>query len=118
MEVQLRVAHIHSQQTVPSVEQNLKRHGCARTGKSSKVQGLNTGIKTDKLNTPKAQIMSTHAPQDNFDVAVGLCQDFIAQSKPNNKNNKFIVSGFEGGGGGVGGSGVRGGGGRGGSGRG
>jgi hypothetical protein len=30
------------------------------------------------LNAPKAQIMSTRAPQDNFNDVVGPCQDFIA----------------------------------------
>jgi hypothetical protein len=31
---------------------------------------LNAGIKTNKLNAPKAQIMSSGALQDNFDDAV------------------------------------------------
>jgi type II secretory ATPase GspE/PulE/Tfp pilus assembly ATPase PilB-like protein len=38
---------------------------------ASKVQGLNPGIETDKVNTPKAQIMSSRALQDNFDDSVG-----------------------------------------------
>jgi hypothetical protein len=37
--------------------------------------------------------MSTHAPQDNFDDAVGPCQDFIAQSKPTTRQaSKEVVA--------------------------
>jgi hypothetical protein len=78
---------------------NLKRYGYAGIDEASKVRRLNSGIQTDKLNAPKAQIMSSRALQDNFDDAVGLYQDFIAQSKPQNDNEEFNVSGFEGGGG-------------------
>jgi hypothetical protein len=35
--------------------------------------------------------MSARALQDNFNDAVGARQDFIAQSKPNNKNDKVNV---------------------------
>ena len=78
----------------------LKRYGYAGIDEASKVRRLNAGIKTDKLNAPKAQIMSSRVLQDNFDDAVGLYQDFIAQARPTNDNNEFNVSGFEGGGGG------------------
>ena len=84
---------------------NLKRYGYAGIDEASKVRRLNSGIKTEKLNAPKAQIMSNRALQDNFDDAVGLYQDFIAQSKPSHDNDEFNVSGFEGGGGGSGGGG-------------
>jgi hypothetical protein len=84
---------------------NLRRYGYAGIDESSKVRRLNSGIKTDKLNAPKAQIMSSRALQDNFEDSVGLYQDFIAQSKPQNDNDEFNVSGFEGGGGGGAGSG-------------
>jgi hypothetical protein len=63
---------------------NSKHHGRAGIDESSKVRCLNLGIKTDKLDAPKAQIMSTFALQDIFDEAVGLCQDFVVQSKPTN----------------------------------
>jgi hypothetical protein len=93
---------------------NLKRYGYAGIDEASKVRRLNAGIKTDKLNAPKAQIMSSRALQDNFDDSVGLYQDFIAQSRPQNDNDEFNVSGFEGGGGrGAGGGSARGRGGRG-----
>ena len=91
---------------------NLKRYGYAGIDESSKVRRLNSGIKTEKLNAPKAQIMSNRALQDNFDDAVGLYQDFIAQSKPTNDNDEFNVSGFEGGGGNSSGGRGKGGGGR------
>ena len=78
---------------------NLTRYGYAGIDEASKVRRLNTGIKTDKLNAPKAQIMSSRALQNNFDDSVGLYQDFIAQSRPANDNEEFNVSGFEGGGG-------------------
>jgi hypothetical protein len=45
--------------------------------------------------------MSSHALQDNFDdAAAGLHQAFITQSRPQSDDDKFNVSGFEGGGGG------------------
>jgi hypothetical protein len=87
---------------------NLRRYGYSGIDEASKVRRLNSGIKTEKLNAPKAQIMSSRALQDNFDDAVGLYQDFIAQTKPTNDNDEFNVSGFEGGGGGGGGGGGRG----------
>ena len=59
---------------------NLRRYGYAGIDKPSKVRQINSGIKTDKLNAQKAQIMSSQALQDNFDDSVGLYQDFIAQS--------------------------------------
>jgi hypothetical protein len=51
---------------------NLRHRGCAGINEASKVQRLNAGIKTNKLNAPKAQIMSSRALQDNFDDSVGL----------------------------------------------
>jgi hypothetical protein len=81
---------------------NLMRYGCAGVDESSKVRRLNAGVKTDKLNAPKAQIMASRALQDSFDDAVGLCQDFIAQMRPANDNDEFNVSGFEQGQGGSG----------------
>ena len=87
---------------------NLRRSGCSGVDESSEVRRLNTGIKTDELNAPKAQIMSSRALQDNFDDAVGLHQDFIAQTKPTYDNDKCDVSGFEGGGSGAGGGSGRG----------
>jgi hypothetical protein len=74
---------------------NLTRHGHAGIDESSKVHRLNAGIKTDKLNASKAQIMASRVSQDNFDDAVGLYQDFIAQMRPANDNNEFNVCGFE-----------------------
>jgi hypothetical protein len=88
---------------------NLRRYGYAGIDEASKVRRLNAGIKTDKLDAPKAQIMSSRALQDNFDDSVGLYQDFIAQSTTQGDNNEFNVSYLEGGGN----DGVRGGGGRG-----
>jgi hypothetical protein len=88
---------------------NLRRYGYAGIDEASKVRRLNSGIKTDKLDAPKAQIMSSRALQDNFYDSVGLYQDFIAQSRPQNENSEFNVSYFEGGGN----DGTKGGGGRG-----
>jgi hypothetical protein len=81
---------------------NLTRRGHAGIDESSKVRRLNAGIKTDKLNAPKAQIMASRASQDNFDDTVGLHQDFIAQMRPANDNDEFNVSGFKQGQGGSG----------------
>jgi hypothetical protein len=78
---------------------NLTRYGYAGIDEASKVHRLNAGIKTDKLDAPKAQIMSSRALQDSFDNSVGLYQDFIAQSRPHGNNAEYNVSGFEGGGG-------------------
>jgi hypothetical protein len=77
----------------------LKRYGYSGIDGASKVRRLNTGIKTDKLHAPKAQIMARRALQDNFEDAVGLYQDFISQSRTQNDNDNINVSGFEGGGG-------------------
>jgi hypothetical protein len=74
---------------------NLARYGYAGVDESSKVRRLNAGIKTDKLNAPKAQIMASRALQDSFDDAVGLYQDFIAQMRPANDNDELNVSAFE-----------------------
>jgi hypothetical protein len=78
---------------------NLRRYGYAGIDEASKVRRLNSGIKTDKLDAPKAQIMSSRALQDSFDDSVGLYQDFIAQSRPQGDNTEFNVSYLEGGGG-------------------
>ena len=100
---------------------NLRRYGYAGIDEASKVRRLNSGIKTDKLDAPKAQIMSSRALQDNFDDSVGLYQDFIAQSTAQGENTNFNVSEFDrdgGGGNREGGQGRGRGGGRGGRGRG
>jgi hypothetical protein len=81
---------------------NLTRCGHAGVDKSSKVRGLNADIKTNKLNAPKAQIMASRALEDNFDDAIGLHQDFIAQMRPANDNDEFNVSAFKQGQGGSG----------------
>jgi hypothetical protein len=77
----------------------LQRYGYSGIDEASKVRRLNTGIKTDKLNAPKAQIMASRALQNNFEEAVGLYQDFISQTRAQYENDNINVSGFEGGGG-------------------
>jgi len=74
---------------------NLKRYGYSGIDEASKVRRLNSGIKTDKLDAPKAQIMSSQALQGNFDESVGLYQDFIAQSTAQGENSNFNVSEFD-----------------------
>jgi hypothetical protein len=69
---------------------------------ASKVCCLNTGIKTDKLNAPKAQIMASRALKDNFEDKVGLYQEFISQTRSQNNNGNINVLGLEGGGSGNG----------------
>ena len=71
------------------------RYGYAGIDEASKVCRLNSGIKADKLDAPKAQIMSSQALQDNFDDSVGLYQDFIAQSTAQGENTDFNVSEFD-----------------------
>jgi hypothetical protein len=75
----------------------LQRYGYSGIDEASKVCRLNAGIKTDKLNDPKAQIMASRALQDNFEDVVGLYQDFISQTRTQNDNDNIDVSGFEGG---------------------
>jgi hypothetical protein len=58
----------------------LRHYGYAGIDEASKVRCLNTEIKTHKLNAPKAQIMSSHTLQDNFDDSIGLYQAFTTQS--------------------------------------
>jgi hypothetical protein len=73
---------------------NLKSHGHAGVDESSKVWRLNAGIKTNKINAWKAQIMSSRSPQDDFHDAVRLHQDFVVQMRPANDNDELNVSGL------------------------
>jgi hypothetical protein len=80
----------------------LQRYGYSGINKASKVCCLNTGIKTDKLNAPKVQIMASWELENKFEEAVGLYQDFISQTRSQNDNGNINVSGFEAGGSGNG----------------
>jgi hypothetical protein len=76
----------------------LRRYGYSGIDEASKVRRLDSGIKTDKLNAPKAQIMASRELQNNFEELVGLYQDFISQTRTQNDNDNINVSGFKGGG--------------------
>lgn len=60
--------------------EGLVRHGHVGIDERSKVRHLLSGIKTNKLDHVKAQILSAANLRNSFDSCVNLFQDFIAQS--------------------------------------
>jgi len=63
-----------------AVLQSLTEHGYAGIDDWSKVHHLINGIKTDKYDSVKVQIMSSTTLRNSFDSCVTLYKDFIAQS--------------------------------------
>jgi len=59
---------------------SLETHGYQGVDERSKVRYLNDGIKTSRLDTVKATILSSSEYRSNFDICVTLYKDFIEQS--------------------------------------
>ena len=59
---------------------SLETYGYKGVDERSKVRYLNDGIKTSRLDTVKATILSSSECRSNFDKCVTLYKDFIEQS--------------------------------------
>ena len=68
--------------------EELTRHGYAGLDERSKVRHLINGIKTDKLETVKTQVLSTPALRSDFKGVVNLYQDMIRQKNLMNKSGR------------------------------
>jgi ribosomal protein S13 len=78
-----RYVNVHKSQH--SILEGLVEHGYSGIDPRSKVRFLLDGIKTDKFDSVKAQIMANAELRNDFDSCVTLYQDFIKQttkSKP------------------------------------
>ena len=62
-----------------SVLQGLTEHGYSGIDARSKVRHLIAGIKTDKLDSVKAQILGSPALRVDFDACMTVYKDFITQ---------------------------------------
>jgi len=72
-----KFVNLHKQQH--SILDGLVLHGYAGIDERSKVRHLVEGIKTDKLDTIKGQILASAELRSSFDKCVTLFQDFIRQ---------------------------------------
>ncbi|HSN24564.1 MAG TPA: hypothetical protein VLS45_10470 [Methylomicrobium sp.] len=64
-----------------NVSEDLKAHGYAGMDETSRVRRLLTGIRTDKLNIVKSQVLANPDLSCNFERTVNLFKDYIAQTK-------------------------------------
>jgi len=72
-----KFVNLHKQQH--SILDGLVLHGYAGIDERSDVRHLVEGIKTDKLDTIKGQILASAELRSSFDRSVTLFQDFIRQ---------------------------------------
>jgi len=72
-----KFVNLHKQQH--SILDGLVLHGYAGIDKRSKEGHLVEGIKTDKLDTIKGQILASAELRSSFDRSVALFQDFTCQ---------------------------------------
>ena len=70
---------------------SLETHGYKGVDERSKVRYLNDGIKTSRLDTVKATILSSSEYRSNFDKCVNLYKDFIEQSNGQLETNISAV---------------------------
>ena len=68
-----------------SILEGLVEHGYSGIDDRSKVRYLLAGIKTDRLNAVKTQIMANPALRTDFTGCVTLFQDFISQVQSSNQ---------------------------------
>jgi hypothetical protein len=85
-----------------NITKNLVTHGYSPMDERSRVRHLMTGIKTDKLDSVKLQIMSDAGLRNDFDRCVNLYKDFITQMHPEGSNGRnanisSVTTGNEGG---------------------
>ena len=72
---------VHKEQHL--ILEGLKRHGYAGIDDGTKVRKLTSGIKTDRFDTVKTQILASPALRNDFDGCVNLFTDFIKQKSAN-----------------------------------
>lgn len=70
---------------------SLESHGYKGVDERSKVRYLNDGIKTSRLDTVKATILSSSEYRSNFDKCVNLYKDFIEQANGQLESNVSAV---------------------------
>ena len=70
--------------------QELSEHGYAGIDEGSKFRILNCGIKTDKLNNVKPQILADANLCNDFDACVTLYKDFLTQFKSEGNSNDTL----------------------------
>jgi len=63
-----------------NVSEDLKEHGYAGIDETSRVRKLLAGIKTDKLNVIKGQVLASPILSKDFSSTVNLFKDYIAQT--------------------------------------
>ena len=73
---------------------SLTSHGYTGIHERSKVRHLMAGIKTDKFDSVKTQILSTAALRSNFTGYVTLYKDFISQARNTGGANSLNISAF------------------------
>ena len=73
--------YVNMQKEQHNVLEGLTRYGYSGIDEGTKVRVLIEGIKTDKLDSVKTQIMSNPALQRDYDRCVTLFSDFIKQTE-------------------------------------
>ena len=73
--------YVQKHKALHIILEGLVEHGYMGIDPRTKVRHLNTGIRTNKLDVPKSQIMASSALSTNFDNAVTVYQDYITQCK-------------------------------------
>lgn len=84
--------YVRTQVDQHSILEGLVEHGYAGIDERSKVRHLTNGIKTDKLDSVKTQIMASAALRVDFDACVNLFKDFIAQTQSDSNATLNISS--------------------------
>jgi len=87
-----KFVNLHKQQH--SILEGLVLHGYAGIDERSKVRHLLDGIKTDKFDSVKTQIMSNAEYRNDFDKCVTLYQDFIRQSDKGKSASTLTIAEF------------------------
>jgi hypothetical protein len=88
-----KFVHRHVEQHM--VLASLIPHGYAGLDDHSKVRHLLDGIKTDKLDAVKNQVLSTPSLRKDFNAVVNLCQDVIHQKNMTRPGRDATVAALE-----------------------
>jgi hypothetical protein len=88
-----KFVHRHVEQHM--VLTSLIPHGYAGLDDRSKVRHLLDGIKTDKLDAVKNQVLSTPDLRKDFNAVVNLCQDVIRQKNMTRPGRDATVAALE-----------------------
>jgi hypothetical protein len=85
-----KFVNLHKQQH--SILDGLVMHGYAGIDQRSKVRHLVDGIKTNKLDTIKGQILASAKLSSSFNRSVTLLQDFICQQAKTKSYSTLTIS--------------------------